>query len=310
MDKGTCTPRKQGITRTVHEMTGREGQNIITMRKIIDTHCHIYPDAIATKAMKAIDRFYDGLPSDLNGGSLDHYDGTVATLVKSGTEAGISHFVVHSVATTPHQVSSINRFIAKSVKDSGGRFTGLGTMHLESDNYKRDIDELVSLGLKGIKLHPDIQKFCVDDPRAMRIFGMCAKRGLPVCVHTGDHRYDYSNPDRVIRVLKAFPSLKLVGAHFGGWSIWKEAGQILHAYPNIIVDTSSSLYALKPDEVKELIRLYGIERVMFGTDYPLWQQKPEIDYLLGLGLTEEEYDRIFWKNAAELYGIEMPDEQE
>ena len=76
------------------------------MQKIIDAHCHIYPDGIARKAVAAVDRFYDGLPAD-------HHDGTVRTLLESGAQVGISGFVVHSVATSPHQVSSINRFIAK-----------------------------------------------------------------------------------------------------------------------------------------------------------------------------------------------------
>ena len=89
------------------------------MQYIIDSHCHIYPDGIARKAVEAVDRFYDGLPAD-------HHDGTVDTLVKSGNAAGITRFVVHSVATSPHQVSSINRFTARSQAEgwAGRRPTG------------------------------------------------------------------------------------------------------------------------------------------------------------------------------------------
>ena len=267
--------------------------------RMIDTHCHIYPDTIARKAVSAVEHFYDDL-------TKNPHDGTASTLVKSGEAAGISHFVVHSVATTPRQVSAINRFISQSVQESGGRFTGMGTMHLESESFERDLDELQSLGLVGVKLHPDIQEFCVDDPRAMKIFELCEDRGLPVCVHTGDYRYDYSNPPRVRNVLEAFPKLTFIGAHFGGWSVWKEAARVLPDYPNIIVDTSSTFYLHKehPQWIKELIRVWGAERVMFGTDYPLWDQNNEIDYLLKLDLTEEEYQQIFWKTAADLFDIQ------
>ena len=268
------------------------------MYRIIDSHCHIYPDAIAKKAVRAVDRFYDDRLSS------EPYDGTAHTLIESGEASGISHFIVHSVATTPHQVSTINHFIANSVAAAEGRFTGMGTMHLESDDLERDLQELTDLGLSGVKLHPDIQKFCVDDPRAMKIFEMCEERGLPVCVHTGDYRYDYSNPDRVIKVLKAFPKLKFIGAHFGGWSVWEKAAIMLPDFPNIIVDTSSSFEWLTPEKGREIIRAYGAERVMFGTDYPLWPQEPEIDYLLKLDLTEEEYQQIFWKTMADLFEIE------
>ena len=90
------------------------------MYKILDAHCHIYPDKIAQKASDATGTFY-GMPSKM--------DGTVATLLEEGKKAGISHFLVQSVATTPHQVSRINRFISESVEQRNGLKTGFGTMH-------------------------------------------------------------------------------------------------------------------------------------------------------------------------------------
>ena len=268
------------------------------MKTIIDAHCHIYPDGIARKAVQAVDRFYDGLPAD-------HHDGTVATLVKSGAAAGISRFVVHSVATSAHQVSSINRFIAGAMQASDGAFIGMGTMHLDSDDLERDFRELQSLGLKGVKLHPDIQRFNADDPRAMRIYALCEDAGLPVCVHTGDYRYDYSNPPRIVNILRAFPRLKFIGAHFGGWSVWEEAARQLSDFDNIVVDSSSSFYALRPEQAKALIRVWTPGRVLFGTDYPLWPQRPDIDYLLWLELADDDYEQIFWKNTAELFGLSL-----
>ena len=264
--------------------------------RILDAHCHIYPDGIARKAVQAVDRFYDGLPAD-------HYDGTVSTLIETGRGAGISRFVVHSVATKPEQVGSINRFIARAAEDLNGAFIGMGTMHLDAADLRGDFEALRALGLKGVKLHPDIQRFNVDDPRAMSIYEMCEDAGLPVCVHTGDYRYDYSNPPRVACILHAFPRLKFIGAHFGGWSVWDEAAKLLTDFPNITVDSSSTFYALKPEKVRALIRTWGTERVMFGTDYPLWPQQRDIDYLLKLNLTDDDYRRIFWDNAAALFGM-------
>lgn len=268
------------------------------MRYIIDSHCHIYPDAIARKAVQAVDRFYDGLPED-------HHDGTVACLLKSGRAAGIDRFVVHSVATSPHQVHSINRFIAQCQAEAEGTFIGMGAMHLDSDDLRGDFEEMRALGLHGVKLHPDIQRFVADDPRAMRIYEMCEDAGLPVCVHTGDYRYDYSNPPRIKNILKAFPKLKFIGAHFGGWSVWEEAARTLSDYPNMVVDSSSTFYAVKPEMAKELFRAWTPGRVLFGTDYPMWNQTPDIEYLLKLDLTDEDYEAIFWRNCAGLFGIDM-----
>ena len=266
------------------------------MDRIFDAHCHIYPASIAHKAVEGIEQFYDQPP-------FDPFDGTVETLRRIGGKAGISHFLVHSVATTPRQISSINRFIASETASSNGLFTGLGTLHPDSEHPETDFSELVSLGLKGVKLHPDFQRFEADSAKAMRIYGLCAEAGLPVLVHTGDHRFDYSNPNRIVKILREFPKLKFVGAHFGGWSVWDEACELLSGFDNMVVDTSSTFYALDRNKSRELIRKWGTDRIMFGSDYPMWDPQPDIDCLMEMGLTEDEYRRIFWDNAANVFGL-------
>ena len=265
------------------------------MYQIFDAHCHIYPADIAPKAVSGVDSFYDGLP-------VKPRDGTVATLLETGRAAGISRFLVHSVATTPHQVASINRFIAREVENNNGAFVGFGALHPDSADQEADVCDLVALGLKGVKLHPDIQRFPADSLKAMRVYELCQDAGLPVLLHTGDFRFDYSNPNRVANVLRAFPKLTLIGAHLGGWSVWDDAVRTLSDFPNFIVDSSSCSGWLKPGRMRQIIRAYGADRVLFGTDYPMWRQKEEIDALLRLDLTDGEYRRIFWDNAAALFG--------
>ena len=269
-----------------------------TMKQIIDSHCHIYPEKISWKAVKAVDRFYDGLPRGCE------HDGTSESLKAAGEAAGITHFVVQSVATKPEQVASINLFIADAVRKAGGAFTGLGTMHPDSGRIHEELDQLISLGLKGVKLHPDIQQFQADSRKAFTIYELCEEKGLPVLLHTGDYRYDYSNPNRVVPILKAFPRLTLIGAHFGGWSVWDEAARVLPDFPNLLVDTSSSFYWLKKDRAVEIIRAYGAERCMFGTDYPMWGPEEDLAYLDSLALTEEEREWIYWRTCAQLYHLE------
>lgn len=268
------------------------------MKHLIDAHCHIYPDPIARKAVGGISHFYGDLP-------FDTYDGTLHRLLESGSAYGVEHNIVFSVATTPHQVHSINTYIAKSELEHPGRFTGLGTMHLDSEDMDADFQEVLDLGLHGIKLHPDIQGFAIDEPRAMHIFEMCEDAGLPIYVHTGDKRYDFSNPNRVKNVLEAFPKLKFVGPHLGGWSVWEEALKVLPKYDNIIVDTSSSLYEIDEGLARDIIRAFGSERVMFGTDYPMWPVSAELKHMEALDLTDEEYENIYWRTCANLFDITL-----
>ena len=263
--------------------------------KIIDAHCHIYPDKIAERASQSTGKFYD-IPIA--------FDGKQSTLLEYGKNAGIDHFIVQSVATSPRQVWVINNFIAESVAKSNGKFTGLGTLHPDSDNIKADVDEIINLGLKGVKLHPDIQQFKIDDYRMLKIYELCEGK-LPILIHTGDSRFDYSNPNRMLPILDIYKNLTVIGAHFGGWSVWDEATEKLSQYENFYVDCSSSFYAITPEKAKELIMAYGTDKVLFGTDYPVWELQAEIEMFMKIDLTEKQREDILYNNAAKLFDIRI-----
>lgn len=260
----------------------------------IDAHCHVYPEQIAARAVAGTDVFY---------GTRAVCPGTVQDMTRRARAAGIDHALVQSVATAPKQVRSINAFIADEVKKSRGFLTGLGTLHPDSEDQRADVQHLMELGLKGVKLHPDIQKFKIDDYRMLKIFDLCEEVGLPILLHTGDDRFDYSNPNRLEPILEIYKSLTVVGAHFGGWTVWDEALEQLSGFPNFFVDCSSSFSFIGAEKVKSLIRGYGADRVLFGTDYPMWEVQDEIDALLGLDLDEEEYRMIFSENVKRVFAL-------
>lgn len=265
------------------------------MQKVINSHCHIYPDKIAAKAVVGIGDFYD-LHMSLNG--------TVDDLIRDGEKVNAVHYLVHSVATTPKQVKSINEFISYEVKKHSGLFTGFGTLHPESEDIQGDLDYLIELGLKGVKLHPDFQQFALNDEKSFEIGECVSNAGLPIMIHCGDFRYNYSNPEQLKPFLEKFPDLLVIGAHFAGWSIWEEATKELAGTPNLIVDISSSLYALEPEKAKELIYAYGVDNVLWGTDFPMWESESEMEYFKKIGLSEEEEEKILYNNAAKLLGLE------
>lgn len=265
---------------------------------IIDCHCHVYPEKIAPKAVKSIFDFYDMEPDEY---ALTR--GTVQNMLKLSRGAGIGHQIIFSVATKASQVRSINEFIADEVQKSNGYMTGLGTLHPDSPTIKEDVEHLIDLGLKGVKLHPDIQGFKLDDYRCLKIFECCEGR-IPVLIHAGDRRYDYSNTNRIIPILEIFNNLTVIAAHLGGWSSWEQASDALSGYQNLYVDCSSCFYWLKPEISKNIIRKYGADRVLFGTDYPMWTPQQELDNFFKLGLTEKENELILYKNASKLFNID------
>ncbi len=261
---------------------------------IIDCHCHIYPEKIVTKAVESIGRFYGIAMSN---------DGRLQTLITESEKNGITHNVIFSVATKPSQVRSINTFIADMVNKHSSRFIGLGTLHPDSDDIEAEVEELIALGLRGVKLHPDIQGIAVDDERCERIYRACEGK-IPVLLHAGDDRYDYSNPNRIKTVLQRHSKLTVIAAHLGGYSVWEQASKELSSYSNLFVDCSSSLAMLTPEKATQIIRRYGAARVLFATDFPMWRIDEEMARFNALELTEEEKERIFYKNAIEVFSLE------
>lgn len=255
----------------------------------IDFHAHIYPDAIAQKASQSIGSFYS-IPMESSG--------TVQSLLASADNAGIRRSVVQSVATSPKQVRSINEFIHRECSSHPDRLIGLGTLHPELDNMEEEIERCLKLGLHGIKLHPDVQRFPMDDPRMLPVYDQLQGK-LPLLIHCGDYRYDYSHPRRLAHILKLFPKLQVVAAHFGGWSLWDLAMEYLLPL-NCYLDTSSSFAFLGKVRSREIIKAYGAERIVFGVDFPMWDHKAELDTLLSLGLSEEEYQLILHQNAEKI----------
>jgi predicted TIM-barrel fold metal-dependent hydrolase len=274
---------------------------MINSTMVIDFHSHIYPGKIAAKAVTNIGAFYNlpmqGSERSKGGG------GTPEALAEEGRRGGVDHFVVFSAAGSAGQVASINNFIAAACREraaAGGKpgFTGMGTMHPDLEKPGEELERLMSLGLKGIKLHPDMQKFNIDDERMMKIYAQ-AEGKLPFVFHTGDYRFDYSHPARLARVMDAFPRLTVVAAHFGGWSVYDLALEYFKDR-RCYMDVSSAIPYLGHKRAVELIRIYGAERFLFGSDYPMWDPGDCLKEFLELDLTDAERERILWGTAKEI----------
>lgn len=262
---------------------------------VVDAHCHIYPAAIAAKAAKAIGTFYNHESA---------CTGVAEEIIEINKEAGIDMSLVQSAATVPHQVASINEFIAATVNKHPEHFVGFGTLHPDSENSEREMEQLIALGLRGVKIHNDFIRIAVDDARMDKIYRLCAEAHLPILLHTGDSRYDFTNPNRMERVLAANPDLTVIGAHFGGWSVWDDASTRLAKFDNLLVDCSSSTAYISPDFARELVRRYGAHRVMFGSDFPFNHPAEELERTLALGLTDEEYRLVLGENAKKILEIQ------
>ncbi|MDR0670989.1 MAG: amidohydrolase [Oscillospiraceae bacterium] len=255
---------------------------------VVDFHAHIYPDKVAGKAVESVAKFYT---------ITVRCDGTAEDLLARGRQGGVDRFVILPVAGVPAQVESINNFTAE-ICLANPQLIGFGTLHQEMEHPEDEIARILSLGLRGIKLHPDMQMFHIDDEGMYEIYDMIQGR-LPLLLHCGDYRYTYSHPARLAKVLDLFPKLTVIAAHFGGWSLFDLAREYL-GNRSCYLDVSSSIMFLGQQRAAELIRLYGAERILFGSDYPMWDPGEEKQRVDAMGLSDRELELIYEKNALDI----------
>lgn len=253
--------------------------------KVADSHAHIYPHKIAEKATASVGSFYN-IPMELVGSS--------EMLKKYGSKAGTDKYLVCSVATKPEQVSHINKFISEECSKHPD-FIGFGAFHQDISDFDVEIHDILSYNFPGIKLHPDFQRFNIDDPKMLPAYKAVAEAGLFILFHMGDDRYDFSNPRRLLNVIEQIPELKCIAAHFGGYRKWDYAYSVLRE-ANVYFDTSSTLAFLPPEQAADMIRTYGADKMLFGTDFPMWNPVYELERFFALGLSEEENTKILYNN--------------
>lgn len=256
------------------------------MQNIFDFHTHAYPEEIATKAVEFLNDYYH-----VNCNGL----GTIEDLKESAKEMNVNYFLIHAVATKPTQVENVNSWIASHISSN---IIGFGSIHPLYEHIETELDRIKDLGLRGIKLHPDFQGFNIDDPM-MDIIYAKAEGNLPILFHVGDLNSDFSSPKRLANVVERYPNLTVIAAHLGGYSVWDDGLKYLSG-KNIYVDTSSSLWCMEPEVALKIIHTFGVDHVLFGTDYPLVRHSKELKSFNKLALTDDEKKLILFENAKKL----------
>lgn len=258
----------------------------------IDFHCHVYPDAIAPKAADSIRKFYRL--------GDDYMDGRVQTLLDYGTKAGVEKFVILPVSLRPTNTRHINDFIIGEVAKQP-RFFGYGTIHAGMQDLCEEVEYIMDHGLLGLKMHSDCQVFPIDDPRLFPVYDMVQDK-LPILFHMGDQRYDYSHPARLRKVLDLFPKLRVIAAHFGGYTMYDIAAEELKD-KDCFFDVSSSLMFMEEGVAEKYINRHGAERFVYGSDYPMWNPVVEMERFQQLKLTDAQKEQIAHITAEQLLGI-------
>jgi predicted TIM-barrel fold metal-dependent hydrolase len=262
---------------------------------IIDIHTHVFPDALAKKAMSA-------LKSSINNLYPSVHDGTVSGLLEKMDEWHIDISVIQPVITKASQVKKTNDWIRSVCSD---RIIGFGGIYPHSDNYKEDIDYVIDLGLKGLKFHAEYQNFILDDDRMLRIYDYALSKGLILMHHAGfDPAFPppcKSSPKRFARIGEMLKGGTIIAAHLGGHEQWDEVEEDL-AGSNIYLDTSMGFQYFSEEQFLRIVKKHGVDKILFASDSPWSYADSEIKKIRSLPLTEDEKNMILCKNAESILG--------
>lgn len=264
---------------------------------IIDFHTHIFPDKIAESTIRSLEE-RAGLTASTNG--------TLSGLLASMETAGVDMSVILPVVTKPSQFETVNTFAASVNEQYEGKLLSFGGIHPDTEDYKKELDRIKELGLKGIKIHPDYQGVMIDDVRYMNIIEYADALGLIILTHAG---IDIGLPDpvhcppnKMRKVIDTLHPKKMVVAHYGGWNQWEDVYEYL-AGENLYLDTAFTFDYIKEDMFYKILEKHGADKVLFATDCPWGYQKKDVESLKKTKLTDEVKNEILYKNAMNLLKI-------
>ena len=250
----------------------------------IDVHAHAFHPKIAHKVLAQLENHYSISPVG---------NGLLEDLLARTHRAGLDKAVVLTAATSPSQVIPANNW-AIQIKKTCDDCIPFGTVHPGFNDMEKELDRLEQAGVKGLKFHPDFQGFRMDDPALFDIMEMVGDR-FTCLFHVGDTLPPDENPScprKLAALRKAFPAPPIIAAHMGGYQHWEFALEHL-ADTDVFVDSSSSLDFLDDATLQSLYDGFGLDRILFGSDYPLFDAGEEREKLeTRLSLTDVEMERM------------------
>lgn len=259
---------------------------------IIDFHTHTFPEKLYESAMSRLKGMF--------GNMEPHYDGSEAGLRRFAEENSVDYCVVLNIATNAKQQKNVNDFAAES---NHGRIISFGSVFPDADDALDELERIKSLGLKGIKLHPDYQNFYIDDERYFPLYRRIGELGLITSFHAGQDMGCFEpvhcTPEKLARILPLFGGTPVIAAHMGSNYMWHDVEKYLVG-KDIYFDTAYTYGNMPPEHAKRIVAAHGADKILLGSDLPWSHTKDEMKYIASWGLSDADMKKVIGENAAKL----------
>jgi len=278
---------------------------------IIDFHTHIFPPEVKGN----LDRYFgeDQCLVELYSGGKAKIV-TADELIDSMDAEGVDISVVLNLGWTSHELCvETNDYIIEAVARYPGRLVGFGAVQPRFMELAiQEVERCAQAGLRGIgEMRPDLQGFNMADKQAMQpLADALIKHNLIFLLHASEpvgHMYQGKGritPDTFYPFITSFPDITVVCAHWGGglpfYALMPEVRKYLR---NVYFDTAASPYLYNPQIYREAANIIGVEKILFGSDYPLLPPSRYLKEIDAADLSIEEKERILAGNARGILGI-------
>jgi predicted TIM-barrel fold metal-dependent hydrolase len=266
---------------------------------LIDIHTHLMPERLF-QAVRAYFRAHLWQP---------RYAGTIDELVQTLLENDVHRFVFMPYAHRSGMSRSLNHWVANVQKTFAPHAIGFGTFHPDDEALLPElVDEAFGhLGLRGAKLHPQVGRFGLDDPRLDPLYERAIDYDALLLIHAGrrPEPNEHVGARPFGRLMRRYPRLKVVVAHAGA-DEFDAFFDLCGLYEGVYLDTAMVFnnFLGGPPPIRRVIEFQ--DRVVFGSDFPNipYRFETAIQSILELRLGRTLEEKLLSTNAARLLGLE------
>lgn len=221
-------------------------------------------------------------------------------------QADITLSVILPVVTSPEQFQCVNNHAAEINRSYPGKLLSFGSIHPLSQQYKQELNYIRSLGLPGIKLHPDRQKTAIDHKGYLHIIDYASELGLIIAVHAGiscgQPLSVYCPPRLAAHMLEELQPPRLVLTHMGGYKQWSLVEETLIG-KQVYLDCAGCADRMPKEQLERIVNRHGSDKILFASDFPRENIRDEIEWIEGSNLTKAQKQNIYKENACRLLGL-------
>ncbi len=229
-------------------------------------------------------------------GMKDDPDRMIHAMDLAGIDVSCLFAIFHPDGTTG------NDLLARFIEKNPDRF--LGFVYVSPTMPDRMVHELTraidELGFVAIKLYPPYTPWALNRPQWYPVYEFAEARGLTIIFHT-DH-LENNRPRYFEELAPRYPNVNFVAGHSGNVPEARaEAIAAAQNHPNVYLETCSTFRA--PGVIEELVEKGGADRVLFGSDMPLMDPRPQIGKIITADISEDAKRMALGENARRILGI-------